>query len=258
MPFADLPGVRLWYTDTDGDGTPVVVMHAASGTAESWVEQLPALTAAGYRCIAYDRRDWGRSQRDPAGQQPGTLADDLQALANHLRLDRFHLVGTAAGGIAALDYALAHPERLRTLVIADTVGGVQDPEYLELLNRLRTPEFRALPVELRELGPGYRATNPEGTCRWLTIAHASRPEQRPESDQPPRNNLTLSRLATLRLPVLALCGEADLISPPALMRLLAGRIPGCRFATIPEAGHAAHWEQPAVWNHLVLEFLAPH
>jgi pimeloyl-ACP methyl ester carboxylesterase len=42
------------------------------------------------------------------------------------------------------------------------------------------------------------------------------------------------------------------------MRLLAAHIPDCRFATVPEAGHAAHWEQPEVWNRLVLEFLDQH
>ncbi|MFQ6029292.1 MAG: alpha/beta fold hydrolase [Dehalococcoidia bacterium] len=52
-----------------------------------------------------------------------------------------------------------------------------------------------------------------------------------------------------------LVGEADLLSPPALMRLLAAHILNSRFETVPEAGHAAFWEQPEVWNGLVLEFL---
>ena len=58
MPFLTLPGVDLWYEDTGGPGTPVIFLHAASGTSESWVHQLPAFTAAGYRCITYDRRTW--------------------------------------------------------------------------------------------------------------------------------------------------------------------------------------------------------
>jgi pimeloyl-ACP methyl ester carboxylesterase len=50
-------------------------------------------------------------------------------------------------------------------------------------------------------------------------------------------------------------GQADLLSPPALMRLLAARIPACRLMTVPEAGHAAFWERPDIWNRLVLELL---
>src|SRR5262245_62305277 len=125
MSYVNLPGVRLWYIDSGGDGVPVVFMHAASGTYESWAPQLPAFTAAGYRCITYDRRGWGRSRPDPTGEQPGYLSDDLHGLVEHLGLDRCHLVATAAGGIASLDYTLAHPERVRSLVVANSIGGVQ-------------------------------------------------------------------------------------------------------------------------------------
>ena len=166
---ADLPGVRIWYVDSGGSGVPVVFMHAATGSSRVWEYQIPAFTAAGYRFIAYDRRGFGRTAIDPAGSQPGTAADDLQALMGHLGIDRFHLVGTAAGGFGAIDYALSFPQRLRSLVIANSIGGVQDADYLELGRRIRPPEFLALPPDFRELGPSYRAGNPDGTRRWLEL-----------------------------------------------------------------------------------------
>lgn len=257
MPYVDLPGVQLWYNDTGGSGVPVIFMHAASGTCDSWVYQLPVFTTAGYRCITYDRWGWGRSRPDPTGKPPGSVSDDLHGLAEHLGLDRCHLVATAAGGIGALDYALEHPERVRSLVVASSIGGVQDPAYLEVQHRLRPPEIQALPIALRELGPSYRGINPEGTRRWIEIEHTSRQDlQRP--GQQPRHPMTLARLETIRVPVLVLVGAADILSPPALMRLLAAPIPNCQFATVPEAGHAAFWEQPEIWNRLVLEFLGQH
>ncbi len=255
MTYAELPGVRLWYTDTGGDGTPVMLLHAASGTTDSWVYQLPAFTDAGFRCIAYDRREWGRSITVPGGEQPGHASDDLHALVGQLDLDRFHLVGTAAGGIVALDYAISHPERLRSLVAANSIGGMQDPDYLEVQQRLRPAQIQALPIELRELGPSYRGTNPEGTSRWIEIERASHPPAGRGPAQQPRNNLRLALLERLQVPTLVIVGEADLLSPPALMRLLAARIPTCTMVSVPEAGHAAFWEQPEVWNRLVLEFL---
>jgi pimeloyl-ACP methyl ester carboxylesterase len=163
--YAQLAGVRLWYTDTGGSGTPVVFMHAATGSSSVWEHQIPSFTAAGYRVIAFDRRGWGRSVIDSAGVQPGTATDDLQGLLDHLGIDRFHLVGTAAGGFAALDYAVSFSSRLRSLVVANSIGGIQDEDYLELGRRLRPPQFDALPPEIRELGPSYRAANPEGTRR---------------------------------------------------------------------------------------------
>jgi pimeloyl-ACP methyl ester carboxylesterase len=257
--YVELSGVHLWYQDTgSAAGTPVIFLHAASGTSDSWIYQVPAFTAAGYRCIAYDRRGWGRSRPVPTGEQPGCVSDDLHGLIEHLGLESCHLVATAAGGIGGLDYALVHPERLRSRVVASSIGGVQDAAYLEVQHRLRPPEIQALPVELRELGPSYRALNPEGTSHWLAIERASRPEGSHGPGQPLRQPMTFARLETLRVPVLVLVGDADLLSPPALMRLLVAHMPQYQFVTIPEAGHAAFWEQPEIWNRLVLEFLAQH
>ena len=259
MPYADLPGVQLWYTDSGGSGTPVILLHAVSGNTESWVYQTPVFTKAGYRCIAYDRKGWGRSRPQPGGEQAGSAAEDLHNLANHLGLERFHLVGTAAGAAPALDYVLSHPERVRSLVLADCgAGGSEEPEYLEMRRNYRPPEINALPVELRELSAGYRATDPAGARRWLDIEHSSRHEERGAPGQRARNPMSFATLKTLRVPTLMLCGDADLVTPPALMRLSAAHIPDCRFETVPEAGHAAFWEQPDIWNRIVIEFIGRH
>ena len=257
MAYLTLPGVDLWYEDTGGSGIPVVLLHAASGTCEGWVHQLLAFTAAGYRCIAYDRRTWGRSRTTDPEHQPGFAGDDLHALLESLSLQRVHLVGTAAGGIPALDYALSHPERVRSLVVANTIGGVQDESYLEVQHRLRPPEIQALPVELRELGPSYRGTDPEGAARWLEIELASRPGEAVPA-QPLREPITYARLATMPVPTLVLAGEADLLSPPVLMRMLAAGIPPSRYVSLPEVGHAGFWERPQVWNGIVLKFIGRH
>lgn len=257
MPYVTLPGVDLWYEDTGGSGVPVIFLHAASGACDAWVHQLPAFTAAGYRCVTYDRRTWGRSRPTDANEQPGFQGEDLHGLVEHLGLERVHLAATAAGGITGIDYALSHPERVRSLVAANTIGGVQDAEYLEVQTRLRPPEIQNLPVELRELGPSYRGTDPDGAQRWLEIELASRPYGRLPT-QPLREPITYARLSTMRVPTLVLSGNADLLSPPALMRMLAARIPTGRFASLSDAGHAAHWERPDVWNGLVLEFIRQH
>ena len=100
MTYANLPGVRLWYTDSGGSGVPIVFLHSNTGSTENWDHQIPAFTKAGYRFIAVDRRGWGRSTAEP-GAQPGTAADDLHALMKQLAITRFHLVGTAGGGFQA-------------------------------------------------------------------------------------------------------------------------------------------------------------
>ena len=258
MSYANLPGVDLWYEDSGGAGTPVIFLHAATGTCDSWVYQVPVFTAANYRCVTYERRRWGRSRPDPTGEQPSHASDDLHGLVEHLVLDRFHLVATAAGGAVAIDYALLHPERVLSLVVASSIGGVQEPAYMAVQLRLRPPEIQGLPVELRELGPSYRGTDPQGVDRWKEIERASRSEGPHEQAQTPRQAMTYARLETMQVSVLVLMGDADLLSPPALMRMLAAHIPGCQVDTVSEAGHAAFWERPEVWNRLVLEFIGQH
>src|SRR5262249_23918034 len=109
--FAELPGVRLRYIDTGGNGIPVVFLHSNTGSSANWEHQIPVFTSAHFRFIAYDRRGWGRSVTEPAAPV-GTGADDLHALMSHLKIDRFHLVATAGGGFVALDYALSFPQQL--------------------------------------------------------------------------------------------------------------------------------------------------
>jgi pimeloyl-ACP methyl ester carboxylesterase len=253
--FASVPGRRLWYTDTGGSGTPVVLLHAASGSSLMWERQLPALRGGGYRVIAFDRVGWGRSELDE-GAAPGTAADDLQALLGVLKVDRFHLVGTAAGGFVAFDYALSFPERLRSLTVANSIGGVQDEEYLALGRRLRpSPQFDALPVEVREVGPAYRAADAAGTAQWVELSRRSRQGRPLPSPQTFRNRITFARLETVRVPVLLISGGADLYAPPPVMRLYADHLKGAETLAVPDAGHSTFWEQPELFNRALLAFL---
>lgn len=253
--YAELPGVRLWYKDTGGNGSAVVFLHSNTGSSQNWDNQIPVFTRAGYRFIAYDRRGWGRSIAE-TGAQPGTAADDLRNLIKHLGIDRFHLVATAGGGFVALDFALSFPEQLRSLVVANSIGGMQDDDYVALGRQLRPPQFDALPPELRELGPSYRAANPEGTRRWIELEKMSR--QTGVAPQPFRNRMTFSMLDSIKLPTLFITGDADLYAPPPLIPLFTAHIKNSETVIIPEAGHSGYWEKPEVFNRAVLDFIRKH
>jgi pimeloyl-ACP methyl ester carboxylesterase len=256
MPLIEVPDARLWYEDTGGDGVPVVFVHPAAASSATWEQQVPAFVQAGYRCITYDLRGWGRSQQRAGVEDTGQISTDLAALVQRLGLGRFMLVAAAYGGMGALDYALRFQERLLAFVLATSQGAIVDPEYVAVLDRVAPPALRALPIELRELGPSYRAENPEGVERWLQIVHESGGET--ATRQRRFLTLTLELLETLRIPTLVLAADADLLSPPALMRLMAARIPGCEVVTLADAGHSAHWERPDEWNRAVLSFLERH
>ncbi len=253
--IAALPDVRLAYWDTGGDGEAVVLLHAGTGSKAVWDYQIPALTGAGYRVIGYSRR--GHLGSDPGPEDaPGTGSGDLRALLDHLGIARFHAVGTAAGGIVAMDFALSHPDRLRSLTLACTILGVVEEEYVALSTRLRPPGFAEMPIDFQELGPCYRAENPAGVARWLELEHRAIPGRRVR--QPTANRITWAALRGLSVPCLLMTGDADLWAPPAVQRIFARHLANHEAVVIREAGHSAHWEQPEAFNDALLGFLARH
>jgi pimeloyl-ACP methyl ester carboxylesterase len=255
---AELPGVKLWFTDTGGTGTPIVLLHPNTGTSAIWEGQIPAFSQAGYRVIAFDRRSCGNSMADPAtGPQPGSIAEDLDALADHLKLDKFHLAGTAGGGFCALDYAAWRPQRLRSVVVGASTGAIADNEIADFIARIAIPEIRKQSAHYREIGPSYRGANPEGVRRWIEIDEHSR--QPGAAFQPSlRTPNTLAKIATIATPALIIAADADLLAPPALMRIWAAHMPNHEWAVIHDAGHAVAWEQPGAFNDKVLDFVRRH
>ena len=253
--LARLPGVDLWFTDSGGDGPAVVLLHANTGTAESWEPQSAAFSSAGYRVITFDRRGWGRSIAKPErGPQPASVADDLDALTDHMGLSRFHLVGVAGGGFVALDYAAWRPEKLRSLVVAASTGQVAEPEIDAFIATIEIPELRRQSAIYREIGASYRGSSPDGVRRWLEI-HA-RSMQKGAAVQPMRTPNTFRKIEGIEVPTLAILADAALVAPPALRRIWIDHMSNCECATILDAGHSVAWEQTEEFNRVVLDFLA--
>ena len=253
--FVEIPGARIFYTDSGGNGVPVVLLHAATGSSRVWEYQIPAFAKAGYRVIAYDRRGWGRTE--VSSTEPSTTSDDLLAILDALKLQKVHLIGTAAGGFTAFDFALSFPERLRSLVVANSIGGIQDEDFLALGRRIRPPAFDALPPELREVGPDYRAANPKGTERWVELEKISKALATSPA-QKMRNRLTLAALEQIKVPTFLLTGGADMYAPPAIQQLFAAHIKSAEMLVVPDAGHSTYWEQPEAFNRAVLGFIRKH
>lgn len=248
----DVDGVRLWYRDSGGDGIPVVLLHPYTGSALIWGYQQPALVDAGYRVIAYSRRGHYGSDTGPVDSLDPS-ADDLHAVVNHLELEKFHLVGSAAGGFIVPDYAISNPDRLLSITIATSTGGARDPEYREVFETMiRTPEIVALPHYLKELGPSYRAANPEGTQAWIDMEHRSvHTTLRP----PARNALQWDQFEAIDLPVLLIGADGDIYMPPAMLRELASRLSDVEVYMLTESGHSGYWEQPEAFNQTLIDFL---
>jgi pimeloyl-ACP methyl ester carboxylesterase len=251
--FATVPGARLWYWDTGGGGQPLVLCHPASQSSQIWLYQQPAFAQAGYRVIAYSRRGYHKSDRG-SEEDRGTLVGDLAGLLDFLGLGKAHVLGAAAGGITAMGFAVAHPTRVCSLILAGTIVSPEEDEWRTLYHRLGLASARqSVSTEFLELGPSYRAVNPEGVSQFLDLEHASKPNG--IIRQPLGVMVNWAAMERLQVPVLLMTGEADLYAPPPLQRMIAAHLPKHEMLTLREVGHAPYWEVPTEFNRLVLNFL---
>ena len=251
--FADAGGVRLWYWDTGGDGEVLLLSHPGSQSSLIWQYQQPYFAKAGYRVIAYSRRGHYRSEHGPAND-PGTTVADLANLLDHLDVDRVHLLGAAAGGITAMAFAIAHPERTRSLILAGSIVSPDEDEWRDMFGRLEMAEARQhMSAAFLELSASYRAGNPAGT--ELFEHRSTQGRTNGPVSQPSGVSVKWNVMENLQTPVLLLTGEADLYSPPSLQRLFAQHLRNYELAVVPESAHAVYWEQPGQFNRIVLDFL---
>jgi len=240
-------GVEIAFLD-EGQGHPVLLIHGfASNVATNWVDPgwVKFLTDAGYRAIAFDNRGHGQSAKLHAIEDYGAplMAEDARRLLDHLKITAADVIGYSMGARISAFLALAHPERVRSLVF----GGLG---YNMVRGMAGTgPVARALEAATIEEG-----TNP--TARTFpTIAEQTGSDLKALAAciRSSRAPITAEDVAHIACPVLVAVGEKDVIggSPEALAEL----IPGARALTIPGRDHMKAVGDRAL-KAAVLEFLA--
>lgn len=251
--YLDLPdGVRVHYRDQgQRDGQPLVLLHGFSAslhTWEPWVREL----GDDYRIVSLDLPGHGLT-RTPDGYALSTAGNVavVQGVARALELDPFVLAGNSMGGAVAWNYAIAHPDRLRGLVLVNAAGWPRSeaPDSQPLAFRLMgNPIGRALLKNLNPrpvAGPGLkdayldeRLVTKAVVDRYVDFARA--PGRRALLLAPreaPRTPTRPETFAAITTPTLVIHGDEDRLIPVADGRALAGAIPGARLITYPKVGH---------------------
>src|ERR1039458_10187781 len=272
-----LPSGTVEVIDTGGKGVPLLLLHPVN--IRLWQNQIPAFAKAGYRVIAVDSRNHtpGAPSEGFFGKQGQMRLDEL---ITQLNLPKFHIIGTDMNGGLALQYAMAHPDRIRSVVMSGTLGNLRDPgpvpphtDLAALESSLRPAPFNELPLSARYLSPSYRAANPEGAKRWLELeddGNAGYPQPKlppggtpnmahgPRGAPPPM--LTVEELEAWTLPTMMITGDADNYTPPAMMRIFVSHLKhgNGAGAVVPESAHATYWENPDAYNRAVLAFIRKH
>ena len=250
--FVVIGGERIYYEST-GNGEVVVFSHGAGGNHAIWVHQTPVF-AENYRVVTWDQRGWGKSTdvRGLAGDSE-TAVEDLRRLLDHLDIDTAHLVGQSMGGWAVAGFALRYPERTRSLVLANTYGGLSTEKMREWITPERWAEVRE---RAAEAGRDFDIMDTALAFRYGQISRLA----------PPRGPANLGELLfgthwdldearESSVPILIVTGPYDMIFAPEMMRLLDAELPTSRLVEIPGSGHSPYFERADAWNRAVLEHL---
>src|SRR6266852_6637576 len=113
--YADVNGIKLYY-EVHGTGHPLILLHGGLGATSMFGPNLPAL-AKGRQVIAVDLQGHGRTADVDRPLSVATMADDIAALLEHLRIERADIMGYSLGGGVALQTAIRHPEVVNRLVV---------------------------------------------------------------------------------------------------------------------------------------------
>jgi len=248
MPTIDRDGVSIYY-EAHGAGPALLLSHGYGATCRMWDGQVAAF-ADRYRMILWDMRGHGQSgdPSDPALYSAGLTVGDMSAVLDACGAGRAIIGGLSLGGVMSLAFHLAHPARVRALLLCDTGPGFRNPEARRQWNE--RAEARALDLEARgladahggaetRLGRHRSARGLAGAARGMLAQHDS---------------LLIDSLPTIAVPTLVLVGSEDK-NLLAASDYMAGKIPGAQKTVISGAGHAANLDQPAAFNAAVGAFL---
>ena len=267
MPSFRSRGFGIHY-EVHGEGPrpPLLLVMGMGGTCQGWLSvTVPDVIKTGRPCVIFDNRGAGQSE-DPGGPfTTGEMAGDARALLDHLGIARAHVLGGFLGGMVAQELALAHPERVASLILAGTYARA-DAKRRVVLDLWKTMVELKVPAELRikqrliwTLGDATMEQEDLIEAMWRFYLRDDAPmEDRVFVRQAEAciAHDALERLDKITAPTLVVCGEGDILTPPVLARQLVSRIKDSRLVLLPNAGHLVAAELAPRFNRLVNRFLA--
>jgi 2-succinyl-6-hydroxy-2,4-cyclohexadiene-1-carboxylate synthase len=256
----DIRGVT-YHLEVEGDPSQeraAVLLHGFCGSSADWEALLPRIRSMGRAAVAVDLAGHGKSQTpaDPTRYTMVETVRDLETIVTKLGMTQADWIGYSMGGRVALHYALAHPERVRSLILESTSAGIEDPEA----RARRRHADDALAVRIEERGiewfADYWGTLPLFETQWelppATLS-ALRARRLANSTAGLAHSLrgmgqgaheyVGGRLPELRSEVLFLAGERD-PKYVEVARRASASVRGARCAVVPGAGHTVHLEAP--------------
>jgi pimeloyl-ACP methyl ester carboxylesterase len=264
-------GVRLAYRDR-GTGDPVVFVHGTPSYAQEWRDVVPHVEAAGHRVITYDLLGYGQSER-PVDRDTsvGAQTELLVGLLDALGVESAALITHDIGGAVGQRMAVLHPERVRRLLLVDSVSydswpsetwqkiiasGLDDlarlpaPEFEEMLTRQLTMTVADEAIMTGDVLDAFLAPHRGAVGRASFVEHQVAHYDARHTEE------IADRLGDITVPVRLLWGQEDRWQPTGWAERLAADIPGAELVVVPGAGHFVMEDDPERVTREVLDFLS--
>jgi pimeloyl-ACP methyl ester carboxylesterase len=256
------PAASGLYSEQAGQGVPILLIHPAGATASTWGTARDHLAQLG-RVISYDRRGYARSGGRPV-RDLSTHTADAAAILNELTASPAVVVGTSAGAAIAVDLAVRHPDLVRVVVAHEFpwryTRHLPSPAQIPALVTIGWQALRGRPGDAAETLLRAAYAYRDGGSAWDAFPDEWRQAARDNAAAALadfrasiRAYPSPAELAGVRVPVFSSCGTRSPDSMLRLTRLLAAAIPTGRAARVEGAGHAAPFDAPQAFAHLVAE-----
>ena len=241
MPYVETQDrTRLFYEDW-GTGKPVLLSHGWPMNADMWEYQMPALVAAGFRCVAVDRRGFGRSDRPETGYDFDTFADDLAAVMTQLDLRDAMLVGYSMGAGEITRYLSRHGATRvsRAVLVGGALSAMDEAVAGMMAQMIATdrPQFMTDGVPTLFASTAGEPVSP-AQMQWVVgLALQASPLATLACLRAFGQNDFRGELGAFTMPTLVIHGDADGSQPIDVVRAVAGAIPGARLEEYRDAPH---------------------
>jgi len=251
MPAVDSNGTSIYY-EVHGSGSPILFVHGSGGHHAGWWQQVAALRDE-HTVVTLDLRGFGNSDADET-YDSRSFPDDVVAVIEDADLRDAVLLGQSIGAAAALKAALRVPERIRGVILAHSLGGIDDPEITPLVKADRA-EAEKLPVIDRLLTREFRENEAAKAFLFTQMGTFNKARMQDlrnlSSDGPSVADVTAAGFG-----IAFLAAEKDAVLSPATVVKAHELVAGSLLEIVPGAPHAMYWERPDLFNASVKKLVA--
>ncbi|MFB7337668.1 alpha/beta fold hydrolase [Streptomyces adustus] len=244
MPFADSDGTSIYY-ERHGSGPAILFVHGSGGHHAAWWQQVAALREE-FTVVTVDLRGFGKSDSSMPEFDGQDFPGDVVAVLDTENLTDVMLVGQSIGSVAALRAALLRPERVASVVLGHSLGGISHPELRELAAADRAEAVK-LPVIDRLLTAPFQRERADLTFLFQQMGtfNVARMQDLRNLDT---DGPSLDDLRDSGVRVAFLAGERDAVLGVKTVTRAHELLPGSHLEIVPGAPHSMYWETPRAYN----------